>query len=132
MCLLHSDLHDSHVTSHLSHVMSTRIQVTPVSPAQTGVPQYNTVCIAHIVSRVDSGNKQCCLPDCHFQVGLQHVSPSGKLLSSVELVTISSDYEVMSVPSSDSTHSLQGATDMVVRHTIHIATLASMYMYMYI
>lgn len=37
VCLLHSDLHDSHVTSCLGHVMSTRIKVTPPPPPQTGV-----------------------------------------------------------------------------------------------
>lgn len=86
--LLHSDLHDSHVISQLNHVISTIIEINPLS---------STLHSLH-----------------HFQLGVKHCKNSGKLSITTELVTISNEYDITSsvvTHTTPSHHQLPPETD---------------------
>ena len=102
VCLLHSDLHDSHVTSQLSHVTSTSIEINPTPPSlQAGTVMYIVrtasgcsycVCVCVCVCA-------CAAADYHCSAKVSHCKTTGKLLVSTELIVINDNFEVSSVTS---------------------------------
>ena len=109
MCLLHSDLHDSHVTLQVGHVISTTVDLTTLPTA--GVCVCVCVCVCSV----------CCSPD-QLQVKVQHRKHSGKLLVATERVAIGNSYEVSSAPplTSSLTSSSSAAPDPTLNLTFDL------------